>query len=582
MNNRTLVSAVDMAIAVQNDPQLSMPKKPRVLPGLVVIPMEDGLMVEGAGERQVFRGRNSTIFLPRLMELMDGTRTLAEIAEAFPRISPAHVVQATALLYTRGLLEDLEETPPADGPWDDELFKFLARHVDVTRVNRNIYEGMTRLAEARVIITGPEFYGKLLADELNKAGINTTVGYSARGEISAVDLDDITAENFDMIVAIGSGADGEALFETVNGISYEERLPWLRVHLAEDHTSIGPMFRVPETPCYECFSALNRGGEASEPGRISAILGVSLAASEIINTVSRLMPPITRQDTLYFDHNDWTQRRDRFPRRPGCENCSPIENMPPQMNLATAYEQAVAFPPKHSMSPKDHQVHYLRRNLELQHNTKVYMNAPRTPLPPVGSEGTGTLFDLLADDGTGGGGVKAKLSLQTLASLLAKTFGLRSGESNPRKVQRWAPTGGNLGSVQGYVLARDVPELPSGLYFYHAVDHELARLTAGPGEIDKLTPSGHALEPGNPAATLIFTGALQRVAAKYGPFAYRVIQLDAGAAAAQLYALAKSMSLNIEIAHSWNDSALEEMLQINPELEPITRVVTISGRGKIN
>ena len=51
-----------------------LPHQPRFLHELAVIPLRDGLVVDGADGLQFFKGPRAESFLPRLMSLMDGDR----------------------------------------------------------------------------------------------------------------------------------------------------------------------------------------------------------------------------------------------------------------------------------------------------------------------------------------------------------------------------------------------------------------------------------------------------------------------------------------------------------------------------
>jgi SagB-type dehydrogenase family enzyme len=212
------------------------------------------------------------------------------------------------------------------------------------------------------------------------------------------------------------------------------------------------------------------------------------------------------------------------------------------------YEQAVTFPPREWLNPKDHQGHYRPANAALQLYNKEYLGSPRIPL----------------DD-------------SPLAGLLLQTFGLRDTDSG--QVSRWAPTGGNLGSPLAYVLALDVAGLAPGWYFYQRGDHSLARIRALPA------PDGHAeavwpgIGPERPDALIVLAGALDVVAAKYHDFAYRILGLDAGVALAQLAAVADEAGLTVRFADRWDDTAIGTALHLDADSEPVTAVVALDKRN---
>jgi SagB-type dehydrogenase family enzyme len=227
------------------------------------------------------------------------------------------------------------------------------------------------------------------------------------------------------------------------------------------------------------------------------------------------------------------------------------------------YEQAVAFPPREWLNPKEHQAHYRPANAALQRYNKEYPAAPRIAL------------------NGGKPGAEPGLTSTDLSALLLRTAGLRDHPSaDPGQVSRWAPTGGNLGSVQAYVLALDVAGLSPGWYYYQRGDHSLARIRALSTTDGVAAAVCPVLAPDRPAALIVLTGALGVVAAKYHDFAYRLLCLDAGVALAQLAALADEYGLSTRFADRWDDTALGAALRLdaNANAEPVTAVVALNPR----
>jgi hypothetical protein len=149
------------------------------------------------------------------------------------------------------------------------------------------------------------------------------------------------------------------------------------------------------------------------------------------------------------------------------------------------------------------------------------------------------------------------------------TAGLRPNDSTRpahKPVQRWAPTGGNLGSPELYVAVFEVAGLDPGIYFYQPHEHVLSRIGPAP------PPAG------NVCALVFGTGALGRVAQKYGPFAYRVVQQDAGVAFAQLHVVARGLGVRAEMPARWDDNEISTMLGLDTRSEAVTFVARIYGK----
>jgi SagB-type dehydrogenase family enzyme len=145
----------------------------------------------------------------------------------------------------------------------------------------------------------------------------------------------------------------------------------------------------------------------------------------------------------------------------------------------------------------------------------------------------------------------------TVGLLLAVSAGRRGVEDN--RVIRWTASGGNIGSVVAHLAVRDVPGLAPGVYGYIASEHQLALLRRDPDRI-----------PGDGAATILYSGHFSRVAKKYGPFALRVVLLDAGCAFAALRAACSALAVPCRPQVSWDDARVADALGIDLDLEPLT------------
>lgn len=538
------LSAAHMADAVATDPQFRVPERPCLVPGLVRVPLPDGLAFLGTGNRHsALRGRTAISLIPRLLPALDGTRTLAELAEMHADVTPTTIGACVSLLYVSGLLQDgpagtrVELIPP-------EVAGYLGRNLDTTRVNRNLDEACQRLAQTRVLIAGPEPLTVRLRTELAAAGVDTHGWAGPAESIGAGDL----------VIGVDDG-DHDALTE-LDETCRRAGTAWLRTASGTHTVEVGPLFDARHTCCYRCF-AEGRPGPQGEPPASGLSAWAALAATEVVHLLSRVGVTPALSGCAVFDLARWTQWIDGAYRRPGCPRCVPSPDGPVAADVpAHMYEQAVTFPPREWLNPKDHQAHYRPANAALQLYNKEYPGAPRIALDddrPQAAPG---------------------LDLPALAALLLRTAGLRDSEYG--LVSRWAPTGGNLGSPQAYVLALDVAGLAPGWYFYQRGDHSLARvraLAAPDGQVEPVCP---ALAPGRPAALVVLTGALDMVAAKYHDFAYRILALDAGVALAQLSALADEAGLVARIADRWDDHAISAALHTDADAEPVTAVVALN------
>lgn len=80
-----------------------------------------------------------------------------------------------------------------------------------------------------------------------------------------------------------------------------------------------------------------------------------------------------------------------------------------------------------------------------------------------------------------------------------------------------------------------------------------------------------------PDALIITTAALHRVAQKYSSFAYRITNLDAGVALAQMQMVGSSLGLHVRRARHLVDDLITERLELLDPGEPVTGALLIFG-----
>ncbi len=578
MRGISLMSAEQIGRAAEFDPQFALPAKPRFSSDFQIIPMEGGILVHGGESLQVLRGNAATQFLPFLLPLLDGTRTEAELIAQFPQYPAQSIKNVIALLYARGLLEDGAGDEGVDlAAFAPEVLSFFRRHTDATRVNRSAGEGLARLQQARLL---------LLRDGAVENSIAQELGHIGAGKIREQSIDDPFDPGDATFVLVFSvdQLDHEKL-SRLDRVCGESGIPWMLSHVSGGKAMLGPYFERGETACYSCFQAAWAEWETDGTTlQEHKEMWEQYTVLELSYFLSRLVPAVTGLDMITFDFSDWSKTNRRVARRPGCPDCHPLPGLEPvQPELAVRFDQSIAFPSRHLLNPKDHQVHYRTSNLELALEAKNYPSAPQIHLPKdqdleeIAGDFLSGLFQADKQE-------PSTLTVSSVGRLLVSGAGVRV-EPEEKKVrknknQRWAPTGGNLGSAQIYVWNRSVEGLAESLYFYQPNSHTLARVgpqrnreeveeaivRATNGKIDRL-----------PDALLVLTGAFARVASKYNAFAYRIIHLDAGVAVAQMKAAAAGLGLRLNVLHEWNEPELAALMGIDKLNEPVTVVCTLSS-----
>ncbi len=559
-----------MARVASTDPQLRVPRQPALIKGLVFIPFEDGLLVDGTAERQIFRGRGVQTLLPDLFPLLDGLHTVAQIAARLPDV-PAHAVaDAIALLCSRGILEEgAESVDPAWCATFQDLAQFFHRHVDVTRVHSGAGTALEQLATYQILMLGDRDLCEAVVEQLALCGVqHVTIADQMDGrQWPAVDL----------VVMPHAGREARHELRALDDACARKRVPWLRTALFDTTIEIGPRFQRGEGACYRCFERLHASGIGSAPSpRHRVEMWASLITTEIVMLASRLGDLASGHSMLLFDIADWSLVRLRPISSPECRLCARFKPRG-DARAAAAYEQAVTSPSKQFLNPKAHQVHHRAVQRRLQEVPARYRSHPVQALPEEQDDGrpvSETAPDVVSD-------APKRLHLRQVAQIVRRGVGYRARPTaGEPPAHRWAPSAGNLGSPQVYLVATGVIDLPNGVYYYDAARDVLALLRPQDAALRLRSLLGTTAPDGAPddaACWVVLTAALGRLRAKYGPLGYRLAHLDAGVALAQMDAVAREAGITWITSACWPDQAILDELKLDVRAEPVTAVAAVSA-----
>lgn len=520
-----VLQAQAMSQATLADPQFRLPLRPKVADGLVTIDTAQGRLVEGGPSRQLLGGGASQD-LTAVWNLLDGSRNLQELT-AHSGLAKKRVHAITSLLYASGLLEDAQHTIDVAG-FDNNALKFFSRSIDSTRVNTSGAEAAARLRNTAVTLVADAPHQEL------RDAVQDTLWASGFGKVEQ--LDGQVSARTGLVVAVGLGPLVEAAVAQAANLG----IPVFPVQLLGTNLYYGPQIHPDYSLSFQDL-AQQIGAEAwAAPAASVQEQAAQIIAAEVTTISSRVGHSQAQQALVRLNLNDMKQDR-----------LVAVSVTSDGMPLAYAFEASTEFAPRHMGSPKDHQVHYKSSNLALTMQSKQWPSAPTR-------------------DFSGRPDRPGHLDCAALSWLVRVAAGNREiAPDSSGRVQRWAPTGGNLGSVQAYVLVRDVPGLPLGGYGFQRGDNTLAHLpwidpTENLGGVDPAAP-----------ATIIFTAALGRVASKYSSFGWRIIHLDAGVATAHVAAVATSLQLQANTSAMWDDDGIGQLLGIDLDTEPITAVINL-------
>jgi Nitroreductase family len=509
-----LVDVRDAGRWFRVDRELSLPGTPRLIPELLVVPLgDDGLMLAGGAEPQVFRGRSARGLLLRLLPLLDGRRTLPELAERCPTVAPGDLRDVIGLLASRGVLEDGgTEAPPAEL---EDVAAFAGRMIDASRRHPHRLAVLGRLAASTVTVVGPATLAAAMAEELRAAGVGTVrSGGGAAG-----------SEALTVVLSTGAAPERSGAHRPPSGGRT------LLVRLGHDEAHLGPLLVDAVTACPSCVAAAHPHPDG-EPDALRAAFWIGLAAHQAFLALSGLTPAAAVRGfrTQRFEGTALAEQDRLAVRLPGCARCGlpgPRWSPDDRRLVAWIHHAGTSLPPGEALSPREHQRHYRAEFARLAAGvaTPPRGGSPRVSLAP------------------GGPGIDrpraATVTRPALAAVLARTAGYVNTGAGRRRV---VPTGGNLGSVALWVIARDVVGLAPGVYLHDgagealeavgvADDAELARALGVVGDL--------------PPCVIVATGALAWCARKYGGFAYRLVHFDAGVALSYAHLTTRVLGLPV-------------------------------------
>ena len=516
-----------MGQSFATDRDLTLPARPRLIPELIALPLgADGVMFVGAEAPQVLRGRSARGVLPRLLPLLNGEHTLSEIAETQPALSATDLRDIVSLLFSRGLLEDGRPRASVSEPLAD-VASFIGRHIDASRRHPNREAVLQRLATATVSVLGPTPLAESLAADLRAAGVG------------CVDINCQADASSTLIIVMSTGGSTDVA-PTVHA---DVGAQLLLVRLGRSEAHIGPLLIDAVTACPECVARAHPH-PAGEPDALRAAMWTGLASLYAFLALTQLPPgPLLRGFRVErFEDGELIEETRLAVRLPGCPRCDMSgERWAPRdaRMLAWIYHCATSLGTRAMLSPKDHQAHYLVENARLASDERRLIWSPEAqPL----SEGNVSLSPACARPAATSTPSREELHRSTIAALLVRMAGEVAEGGSASRRRRLVPTGGNLGSVNVWVIARRVAGLPSGAYLFDASRQALDFVR--PVDDDALRCALRTSAP-LPDCVLIGAGALATCASKYGAFAYRLIHLDSGVALAFAYLVASALGLEI-------------------------------------
>jgi hypothetical protein len=203
---------------------------PRLADGIMIVPVDEGCIVEGGPQRELFTGKAARILFPKLLPLLDGTRQTAEVATDLG-ISSENAWRVLRVLIQRGLVH-LCSRPAGSHDRVTPMDTYLWRSLPGGR-GPAVAE---RIRRARVSVIGRTHLADLLADSLVHSGVGTV---TRQEDTPLTAANDVRAD-----VTIWTGTT----------LPESDARPVLPILMHPARISIGPFLGLAEGPCRHCVT----------------------------------------------------------------------------------------------------------------------------------------------------------------------------------------------------------------------------------------------------------------------------------------------------------------------------------------
>lgn len=531
----------------------ALARYPRLCRGLVTLPDGNALLVDGGLRRHRLTGTAVTTLLPRVLPLLDGTRPTPQIASAAGADEPA-VRRLLAVLDGCDLLEwPQKRSGPAPGT-AGHVTTYFSRTIGAVDGALCTEQLASALSDTAVLLVADDATAAAMAADLLETGAGEVVVRTPARRLRAGDVARLARAPRRMVAVCD---DGGPVLAHIVAVTRGSAIPVLRFASYGDVTETGPVFYDDRTACVRCFRAGYRDAGIGPVGTAPSGLELSgmtaaLVTAEIVLMLTRAgaSPPPWRLTRVM--QASWSADSFDVLPRAGCASCGCAARGAAGAAgaIALANEWQHEIWPEALRTPRIRSRERLRLIEALQHQ--------RDPFPPAPAREL---------DG------RLSRAATRLAELLALAGGRRTPAVPGRAMDRWTPSGGNLGSVQLYIAAeRDLFGLPGTLFRYDDLGHRVFPVRADHIPLDSLLSPG----PSPLDVALIFTASVSRAARKYGDFALRLSHLDTGCAALQLAVAAATSDVRLSFAPAWRPG-LPALLELEPGGELVTAIAVVDG-----
>ncbi|MER5818838.1 hypothetical protein ABT140_26465 [Streptomyces californicus] len=545
--------------------------RPR-LRGGVAVSAADGQVVFSAGQiRKRIGGGDALRLLLPIASAMDGRRTVGDLAEATDLPYEA-VAQAVALLVKQGLVLSGEVSSPR--PLAAGVVDYLELNAGTSASFRDASEVLQRLSRCAVLIVAPPSHTEAIRDDLAMSGVGAVHSASTPAGVGNEVLDSLREAAGSLVVLYGPPRHIDGTDDFTDDCAARD-IAVLHYAAHQGQVDLGPLVHPRAMPCGRCFTSGYLAEFGSEQPAPADTATESVAAGLVVGEALAYLADIdntrTSQTLVRWTLPDSTVVRYAVAAEAGCTRCATTSRRSGEhATVLEAYEDIVAADPLADRPQLPVTASWEKRLTALGKERESFATAPVIPLPPAANSVTPTGDGVPAASEAGPSGTEGSADTAFVAHLAAMVAG-RRGDGEPL---RWTASGGNLASVELYLMCADtVSGLPAHtLLKYDDIAHQLlvTRRTHGPALWRSML--GATGTSDSPDVVLVVVGALWRLKLKYSTFALRLGHLDAGCALAQLHAVATDGGARLTVNDRWQPT-LPTLL----ELKEDEQVMAVAG-----
>ncbi|MFF2409969.1 hypothetical protein [Streptomyces sp. NPDC058092] len=530
---------------------------PRLAHGLVRFAASGSYVLEGGPLPTAFTGPGVQDVLPELCDLLDGTRSEAELATLLD-ISMDDIDAAVDTLWKQGLLEYVDKDRERPDATSSHTFDFLSRNAGFTGRVFSAEESAERLELGTVLVAGSGALADTLGHILSDSGVHTETLRDGRLPARWAERQPDSTDGWLPPIILVCLLDGTpATPHRLLMESHEAGLAWIAAGSGTGHGFVGPLTHR-DYGCPSC--TLDQLPDLTPPLSPVPVL-IETISGTIAGDVVHALTGVGHVRALHqvlevrwgapgrcSEGLDISTRR--LYRRPACPACGDAR-LPEGELLPWKFEQDIADPPPQFWSPAA-----LRRPPDTRALEESERALPTCPSLPASDDRLGP-------------------SILELTELLGATVGARPA---PRAitVRRIVPTAGNLASAQAFVLSRHlITGLDSNAAWFDSGGERLVasgRVT--PSEAEALF-TGLGLADGYDRI-VVWVGMVGKLAAKYQDLALRLVHLDAGVVLTHAALMAEARGLRPLLVPRWETELVASVLDLDSESEMVTGIMAFN------